>query len=221
MRGKHVFSVIAGFCFALGGAFVACVGDTGGTSGKDSGTDATGNGDTGTAKDGGDSSTGACTTGQYQCDGINLQECQQGAYVTIKQCPTTELCQAHVGAQCGVAACSDGDMLCADGGVLETCNAGRTGFTSVQVCASAALCRTDAGADGGCLPPACQPGWLQCNSCPAPYAADDCAFPCKADLTGYETTYVKATDCGPVQGTPNTQTCCQNGTSVTCTPNGC
>jgi len=200
-------------------ALVACVGDSS-TPEKDAGADATAN-DASGGDAGSDGTSGSCTTGQYQCQGIDLQECQQGAYVTIKQCPTAELCQAHVGAQCGTAACADGDVRCADGGVLQACNPGRTGFDNAQTCASPALCRTDAGVDGGCVPPACQLGWQQCGTCPSPYSADDCAFPCKPDLTGYENTYPKATDCGNVQNTSTGNTCCQNGNSVTCTSSGC
>src|SRR5438445_9580134 len=91
-------------------ALVACVGDST-EPGKDGGIDATAS-DGGGADAGNDVTTGNCTTGQFQCQGVNLQECQQGAYVTIKQCPTAELCQAHAGAQCGAAACSDGDVRC-------------------------------------------------------------------------------------------------------------
>lgn len=178
--------------FVLGAAFFAgCVGDSPAPA-QDGGVgDAANEGSQ--SNDGG---TGACTPGQYRCSGNQLEQCDpNGAkFVGVKVCDTAELCQVHVGAICGSPTCADGEKRCADGGTLQVCNPGRTGFDNLKDCKSNALCTTT---DAGCLPPVCQPGEKHCDfGCTViPKATNDCIKKCNSSLTGWELD----TDCGYAQ----------------------
>src|SRR5947209_5167895 len=159
-RGREVLCALA---------LVACVGDSS-EPGKDAGPDATAN-DAGPANDATANDAGTCKTGDFRCTGLALEQCQNGSYVLYKQCVTAGLCSPDAGA-CQAPVCQPGDLRCS-GAKFQQCNGGQTGFDDVKACATAALCRSDAGVDGGCIPPTCQPGQTGCapTGCPG---TDEC-----------------------------------------------
>jgi hypothetical protein len=99
-----------------------------------------------------------CAAGQLRCDPLaktHLQHCNADLTdwetTPCDICDTEELCSASLGApscdasSCQEPACDAGDTRCAGTGpdqdmVLETCNSGRTGYTSCDTCATAGLC---------------------------------------------------------------------------------
>ena len=165
----------------------ACVSNDAKTaSAEDAGADASGvpNGDGGVEA--------ACPRGSVRCDGAQLEVCNADGtgYAVAKVCDTPQLCEARSGQDCATAACAIGNTRCADA-EFQKCNAGRTAFDTQGKCASAALCVADGGADGGCLPPACQPGEKHCDpACTLDGGAptEDCIKACKIDLTGFQDT---------------------------------
>lgn len=90
------------------------------------------------------SDVSSCTPGSTSCAGSALTRCSDaGVAETVDTCSTPELCAASGTGPCKVPTCAVGEKRCV-GKMVETCNAGRTGFGSTATC--------DVGCDAGaCL----------------------------------------------------------------------
>jgi len=92
------------------------------------------------------------------CDGAVRRTCGPDLLSsTTETCASSDHCLQGTGAHC--AKCLDGKFVC-EGAALEKCKSDRSGYATVETCASAALC---VDASGKCLPPACAVGDFRCD----------------------------------------------------------
>jgi len=87
----------------------------------------------------------ACTSDAYFCEGSTLKKCSTDALSssTIADCLTTELCTKST-TSCVAPTCGVGEKRCS-GKIVQTCNAGRTGWddsTACEVGCASAACLT-------------------------------------------------------------------------------
>jgi hypothetical protein len=114
-----------------------------------------------------------CDPNEYRCDGAQLTRCNvaRNGWIPVSTCETPALCNVTT-KRCEAPACEAGARRCTSAGVLEGCNAARSGWDLVIDCASvaslapgsnaSALC--DPSGRGGCLPvAACAAGAMRCN----------------------------------------------------------
>ena len=98
------------------------------------------------------SPTPACAPQQLRCEGSALEICRadRTGFRTARVCSTPELCcddpSKCTTPGCQPPACTVGDFRC-DGPLLSACNEGKTGWTPISTCASAARCNAKL---GGC-----------------------------------------------------------------------
>ncbi|HWA71946.1 MAG TPA: hypothetical protein VG937_06430 [Polyangiaceae bacterium] len=100
-----------------------------------------------------------CQNGSFRCLANTVQSCVRRRWVSTQTCATAALCNAASGS-CTAPACNVGQMRC-EGAQLQTCNAGRTGFTTTQTCAAGTQCNA---ASGSCTGAVCIAGQTQCSN---------------------------------------------------------
>lgn len=138
-----------------------------------------------------------CTPGEYQCNGAQLQICNEQRVWELKQeCAQAALCKLYPDANgtltngaCEEPACArPGTYFCASekdpkvtpGARLYFCDMDQTSVDPRTLCPSPALCNAP---DGKCWPQSCVAGETRCNpSAPLEFQT------CRADLTGWQLT---------------------------------
>jgi hypothetical protein len=114
-----------------------------------------------------------CDANEYRCNGAQLARCNvaRNGWIPVATCETAALCNVAT-KRCEPPVCEPGARRCTPAGVLEACNADRSGWDLVIDCAggsslapgsnASALCNPSGG--GGCLPvAACAAGAMRCN----------------------------------------------------------
>jgi hypothetical protein len=130
-----------------------------------------------------------CHAGEMRCNQGVMQRCntEQTDWDTVASCETPDLCLAGLSAcgatgnacSCKLAACQQNESRCT-GTALERCNAGRTDWEPVNLCATAALCEQGrALVPAACAPPQCDPGSHICTP-------EGSLEGCRVDRTGYD-----------------------------------
>jgi hypothetical protein len=130
-----------------------------------------------------------CQAGEMRCNQGEMQRCRadQTDWDTIATCETPDLCLAGLGdcggaengCSCRPAACQQNESRCT-GTALERCNAGRTDWEPVSLCATAALCEQGrALVPAACVPPQCDLGSHICTP-------EGSLKGCRVDRTGYD-----------------------------------
>jgi hypothetical protein len=84
-----------------------------------------------------------CELGATRCDGAAIKLCTFGGWATLQLCASAALCDVVATPMCVVPECSPGQARC-KGAQREQCNADRTGWELVEMCASADRCTPDA-----------------------------------------------------------------------------
>jgi len=81
-----------------------------------------------------------CSTGDFRCNDVSLETCNNGTWVYQAACETRALCDA-INHACTPATCDAGERQC-QGNVLRRCNANRDGWDE-QTCGSGSMCSPD------------------------------------------------------------------------------
>lgn len=129
-----------------------------------------------------------CAAGEMRCNQAQMQRCNetQTAWDDVQLCDSADLCQAGLtscgapGATCAcqVPTCATNETRCT-GTTLERCNAGRTGWEAVDLCATPELCEAGRGLGlSGCQPPTCAVGEHRCT-------AEGVLLGCRIDRVDY------------------------------------
>jgi len=130
-----------------------------------------------------DSSKGGldCEPGTGRCNGARAEQCSpEGTWLFVEecgQCNGFSYCHAdpQIGARCWASICCYPQMRC-NGAFLQQCNQTATGFETIEVCASPALCVSGPG-ESHCVS-GCERGETRCALAGVER--------CNDDLTGYE-----------------------------------
>ena len=105
----------------------------------------------------------ACSFGQFACDGVTLERCNddQSGWTPLATCDDAASCNPLTG---DCTPCAPGDTVCS-GDELWRC--GPSGFAQVTKCAAVELCNAGA---GRCDKPACsRPGAVRCTAGEPPH----------------------------------------------------
>lgn len=122
-----------------------------------------------------------CEPGTGRCNGARAEKCSpDGVWLFVEECARCNgfnycFADPQLGAHCLAPTCCFPEMRCS-GAYLQQCNQAATGFETIELCASAALC--EVGLTGGSCLPGCSPGETRCTG--------ERLERCNDDLTGYE-----------------------------------
>jgi hypothetical protein len=82
-----------------------------------------------------------CSNGDYRCNDVSLEACNQGLWVRQDSCATRALCDAARQA-CAHPTCDPGERQC-QGDVLRRCNAERNGWDELETCSFGSMCSSE------------------------------------------------------------------------------
>ena len=80
-----------------------------------------------------------CELGMVRCNDASLERCVATGWIAVAACVNAALCQATPIGQCLAPECSEGQFSCSRG-LLRVCSRDRTGWNSIEQCASAEVC---------------------------------------------------------------------------------